>query len=54
VNQWLTLRNRWTGSNLVDLGRGAVRDTAHRQVGRRQLRSRFWPPVGRPRWRPAA
>jgi hypothetical protein len=33
VNQWSTLRNLSTGSNLVDLGRGAVRDTAHQRAG---------------------
>jgi len=27
VNQWSTLRKHSTGSNLVDLGRGAARDS---------------------------
>jgi hypothetical protein len=39
------LRKRGTGSNLVDMGRGAVHD--HRLGGR--LRSRLGVPVGRPR-----
>lgn len=30
VNQWLTLRNSEAGSNLVDMGRCAVRDVRTR------------------------
>jgi hypothetical protein len=36
VNQWLTPRKKSAGSNLVDMGRGAVRDLL---VGDRQANS---------------
>jgi hypothetical protein len=32
VNQWQKLRNPPTGSNLVDMGRIAVRDSARREA----------------------
>jgi hypothetical protein len=51
-HQCLKLRKRGTDSNLVDVGRDAVRGPDGRCQG--QLRSRLGVPVGRPRGRSAA